>query len=82
VASNDPRNFAVDLHPSEFEGRNGWLVVPSHLPRSASTKLLACFATVLPASNVIVSRSGRPDAQLTIWRGTHYRENRCNVHGF
>jgi hypothetical protein len=81
ATSSDPRNFAVDLHPTDFEGHNGWIVAPRHLPRNVTAGLINCFASVLPVSNVIVSRGKRPDADLTIWRGNYYEAAHCNAHG-
>jgi hypothetical protein len=82
VASNNPRNFAVDLEPANYEGHNGWIVAPAHLPARVTFGLVNCFASAQQVSNVVISRGDRPDAELTIWRGNHYEATHCNMHGF
>lgn len=82
VASNDPRNFAVDLRPDDFKGRNGWIVLRTPLPLQSENAVRDCFAHSIHADNVVVARNERPDARLIVFRGNDFRPDVCRLTAF
>ncbi|HEY2033520.1 MAG TPA: glycosyltransferase family 39 protein [Rhizomicrobium sp.] len=82
VASNDPRNFAIDLDPTTLDGKNGWIVLPRPLRAQSENTVRACFRQSTYAASLIVARNERPDASLIVFRGDGFRQSRCNLVAF
>lgn len=79
VVSDDPRNFAIDVHDRNFQGEDGWIVLRTDVSPAARTNVLHCFSEVSTPSTITLSRGGRPDAELAVWRGSGYLPTRCNM---
>jgi hypothetical protein len=79
VASDDPRNFAVDLNPENLEGHNGWIVLKTPLPAESESAVRGCFRHTAYVSSIAVARSARPDALLDIFRGDGFSQKSCKL---
>lgn len=79
VASNDARNFAVDVRDRRFQGHSGWIVLRTGTSPGVTATVLRCFSEVSAPAVITLSRGGRPDATLTVWRGEGYLPARCDV---
>ena len=79
VATDDPRNFAVGLHPQTFENANGWIVLRTTTSNELDTAVRNCFGYTAHTANVVIARNERPDASLTVFRGDRFAWRRCKL---
>jgi positive regulator of sigma E activity len=82
VASPDPRNFAVDLDPAQYENHDGWIVLRAPYPLTMARNIRACFEHSAYVTDEIVARTERPDARLAIFRAYRFHAGRCHLVAF
>ncbi|MHA1113187.1 MAG: glycosyltransferase family 39 protein, partial [Alphaproteobacteria bacterium] len=67
--SGDPRNFAFQHDPAEFAGRDA-IIVGGWKSRAEAVRALApYFAEILPLAPVALTRGGRREMEVAVYRG-------------